>query len=242
MKKKIKMFLKRIKYGKKVDSHSYIKYLRKIGIRIGKNTVIYSPQNTTIDVTRPWLIEIGDNVKITKGVTILTHGYDWSVLRYSYNGEVIGSAGKVKIGNNVFVGMNSTILKGVTIGDNVIIGANSLVNKDIPSNVVIAGNPAKIIMSIEQYYNKRKESLINEAKNMSLEYKKVYGVYPPIDIYYEYFPLFVNKNNITKYEDKISFKFDDDIGDDIRNHLLNNTSKYNSYEEMISDFFCKEKI
>ena len=70
--------------------------------------------------------------------------------------EVIGSSGKVKIGNNVFVGANSTILKGVSIGNNVIIGANSLVNKEVPDNVVIAGNPARVIMSIEEYYQKEK--------------------------------------------------------------------------------------
>lgn len=239
MKKKIKKFLKKIIYGKETDSKSYIKYLRGIGVRIGKNTVIYEPKKTTIDLTRPWLIEIGNNVKITKGVTILTHGYDWSVLRYSYDGEVIGSAGKVKIGDNVFVGMNATILKGVTIGDNVIIGANSLINKDIPNNVVVAGNPAKIIMGIEEYYKKRKESLITEARNMSLEYKKVYGIDPPIDIYHEYLTLFINKRNISKYENEISFKFDDDIGIDIRNYLINNDSPYNSYEDMISDFFKK---
>ena len=53
--------------------------------------------------------------------------------------------GGVKIGNNVFIGMKSTILKGVRIGNNVIIGANSLVNKDVPDNCVVAGNPAKIV-------------------------------------------------------------------------------------------------
>ena len=51
----------------------------------------------------------------------------------------------VKIGNNVWIGGSVTILPGVTIGDNVTIGAGSVVVKDIPSNVVVAGNPAKVI-------------------------------------------------------------------------------------------------
>lgn len=59
--------------------------------------------------------------------------------------------------------MNSTILKGVTIGNNVIVGANSLVNKNFPDNVVIAGNPAKIIMTIDDYYKKRKMNQLKEA-------------------------------------------------------------------------------
>ena len=54
----------------------------------------YQPRNTFIDTTRPWLIRIGDHVKITRGVTLLTHGYDWSVLKGVY-GEVLGSSGGV---------------------------------------------------------------------------------------------------------------------------------------------------
>lgn len=55
----------------------------------------------------------------------------------------------VVIGNNVWIGMNSVIMKGVTIGDNVIIGANSLVTKDIPSNVIAVGSPCKPIKDIK---------------------------------------------------------------------------------------------
>lgn len=87
----------------------------------------------------------------------MTHGYDWAAMK-GYYGEICGSAGKVKIGNNVFIGMQATILKGVTVGNNVIIGANSLVNKDIPDNTVVAGNPAIIIMTLDEYYEKRKQT------------------------------------------------------------------------------------
>ena len=52
------------------------------------------------------------------------------------------------IGNNVFIGMKSTILKGVHIGNNVIVGAGSVVVKDVPDNCIVAGNPAKIIRYI----------------------------------------------------------------------------------------------
>ena len=62
----------------------------------------------------------------------------------------------VSIGDNVFIGMQLTILKGVHIGNNVIIGANSLVNKDVPDNCVAAGNPCKVIMTLDEYYEMRK--------------------------------------------------------------------------------------
>ena len=63
----------------------------------------------------------------------------------------------VKIGNNCFIGAKAIILPGVSIGDNVIVGAGSVVTKNIPSNVVVAGNPAKIIMSIDEFTQKHIE-------------------------------------------------------------------------------------
>lgn len=74
--------------------------------------------------------------------------------------------GGICIGNNVFIGMKTTILKGVHIGDNVIIGANSLVNKDVPNNCVVAGNPARVIMSLDKYHEKRKALQLQEAEEI----------------------------------------------------------------------------
>ena len=82
--------------------------------------------------------------------------------------------GGVKIGDNVFIGMQTTILKGVHIGNNVIIGANSLVNKDIPDNCVAAGNPCKVIMSLEEYHEKRKAAQVDEAKELVKLYRERY--------------------------------------------------------------------
>ena len=151
-----------IKYGYKGSSKRYSKYLKKKGIKIGDNVRFYSPWTIYVDIQRPWMIEIGNNVHITSGCRILQHGYDWCVLQHKY-GEVLGSCGKVKIGNNVFIGVETTILKGVTIGDDVIIGAKSLVNKDCLMPGVYAGIPAKYIMSIEEYYKKRQEKQLEEA-------------------------------------------------------------------------------
>lgn len=160
----IKKIIKKVVYGVKAESDTYVNHLRKLGVRIGNRTIFFSPTKTKIDLTRPWLIEIGNDVQITEDVCILTHGYDWAVLKGKY-GDVLGSSGKVKIGNNVFIGTRTTILKGVEIGDNVIIGANALINHDIPDNVVVAGNPAKIIMNIEEYYEKRKKTNMQKQVN-----------------------------------------------------------------------------
>lgn len=222
--------LKKLVYKEKLDSESYIKYLRQQGAKIGKRVNIYAPNKTLIDMTRPWLIDIGDDVQITENVTILTHGYDWSVLKGVY-GEVLGSSGGVKIGNNVFIGMKTTILKGVHIGNNVIIGANSLVNKDIPDNCVAAGNPAKVIMPLDQYYEKRKKEQLAEATELVQLYRERYGKEPDDKALHEFFWLFCDgtdelpdcwksmmaligneeysykrlKNNKKKFQDKDSF-------------------------------------
>ena len=191
---KIKDKIRGMILGHKSDSTSYINYYRKMGARIGEGTIVFQPMHTCIDETRPFLIDIGKNVQITYGTTILTHGYDWSVLKGVY-GNVLGSAGKVTIGDNVFIGANSTILKGVTIGNNVIIGAGSLVNRDIPDNTVAAGNPARVICSLEDYYSKRLNAQLKEAKIVYRQYLEVYGKEPPEEVFYEFFWLFYPRDN-----------------------------------------------
>ncbi|MGL4731217.1 MAG: DapH/DapD/GlmU-related protein [Clostridium sp.] len=226
----MKLLLKKVVYKNRASSETYINYLRKKGMSIGENTTIFAPRNVTIDETRPWLIEIGNNVNITENVTILTHGYDLAVIMNKY-GDLYGSSGKVKIGNNVFIGIKSTILKGVTIGDNVIIGANSLVNKDIPNDVVVAGNPARIIMTLDEYKEKRKKEYINEAKELIREYKKAYGVNPSHNELREFFPIYLNRNDIENASDFfMSFK-------KVREKFINSKPIYNGLEEFLEDAF-----
>lgn len=65
--------------------------------------------------------------------------------------------GKVVIGDWVYIGAGSLIMPGVTIGDNALIAAGSVVTKSVPSRMVAAGNPAKIICSIDDYYERNKK-------------------------------------------------------------------------------------
>lgn len=176
-------------YGHRVDQETYIKYLRDRGAKIGNRVRIFYPHETFIDDTRPWMLTIGDDVQITSGVRILSHGYDWSVLKGLY-GEVLGSCGEVSIGNNVFIGMNTTILKGVHIGDNCIIGANSLVVSDVESGWVAAGNPAKPIIRIEDQYRKMKDRQLSEAVGLYKNYVEKIGYEPEEDKFDEFFWLF----------------------------------------------------
>lgn len=149
----IKEFVKKILYGNRYSSETYIKYLKGLGVKIGERTVIFSPRETFIDEQYPWMVNIGNDVQITRGVTILTHSYDWSVVKKKYS-RLYGASGNVVIKDNVFIGVNTVILKGVTIGENSIIGAGSVVAKDIPANSVAVGNPAKVIHKIDNSYLK----------------------------------------------------------------------------------------
>lgn len=177
--------------GYRVDSETYLAHLKSIGMSIGEGVTIFGPRTVVIDAQTPCMVEIGNNVQITAGVTILTHGFDWSVLK-GYYGEVLGSRGKVTIGNNVFIGTNSTILKGVTIGSNVIIGACSVVTHDIPNNCVAVGSPARVVMSLEEYHNKRLAAQYTEAAALVREYRRVFGCDPSADDLSEFFWLFTD--------------------------------------------------
>ena len=195
---KIKSFYNRICFERiKRDVDLYIKWMRTQGVRIGEGTYFFdNPKNIGVDMTRPWLIEIGKNVQITRGVIILTHGYEWSVIK-GISGEVLGSAGKVTIGDNCFIGMNTIILKGTTIGENCIIGAGSVVSGTIPADSVVVGNPARVIMSVAEYKEKRINAQKEEAKQLVLEYYDVYKKIPDESVLAEFFWLFAKKEDIT---------------------------------------------
>lgn len=92
-------------------------------------------------------VRIGDNCMFAPCVHIYagTHPLEGSKRRPSNAEEQYDLAKPITIGNDVWIGGNSTICPGVTIGDNVVVGAGSVVVKNVPSNVVVAGNPAKII-------------------------------------------------------------------------------------------------
>lgn len=149
----------------KSSSKRYISHLKKLGARIGHNVTILGPSRSLIDEGRASWITIGDNVILSAGCSIMAHDYSWSVLRKSHDVIAPTGGGEVIIGNNVFVGINSIILRNVIIGDNSIVGAGSVVTKSIPANSVAAGNPAKVIMSLDAFCEKRKQKILSEAIN-----------------------------------------------------------------------------
>jgi len=94
-------------------------------------------------------VEIGENCLMAPAVQIYTATHPLNAKYRMDNSDYYELAKPVKIGNNCWLGGSCVICPGVTIGDNVVVGAGSVVVKDVPSNVVVAGNPAKIIRTMD---------------------------------------------------------------------------------------------
>ena len=101
--------------------------------------------------SEPYLITIGNHCQITRGSLFFTHGGGGAVRKRFPQFDTFG---RIILGTFVYVGCNSLIMPGVTVGDNVIIAAGSVVTKSVPSDVVVGGNPARIICTIDDYISK----------------------------------------------------------------------------------------
>ena len=128
-----------------------IELLRSRGMKIGAE--VYIEDGAFLDPSHCYLIEIGDRVIFAPNVRLIAHD---ASTKY-----VIGKSrlGRISIGSRCFLGDSVIVLAGVTIGDDCIIGAGSLVIKDIPAGSVAAGNPARVICSIDEYRAKHQAAL-----------------------------------------------------------------------------------
>lgn len=152
----------------KASEESRNNYLRRQGVKIGKNCKVH----TVSFSTEPYLVEIGNDAKITSGTIFITH--DGAV--HCFEGEIGGGIfGRIIIGNNVFIGSNCIILLNTTIGHNCIIGAGSVVRGQFPDDSVIVGNPAKVIMktSVQKLLYRQSQGLVKTNNLPEVECTKL---------------------------------------------------------------------
>lgn len=127
-----------IKNGNHCRSNVYFGIKHQGTLNIGENNFF----NNNVSITSLGKITIGNSCKIANNVVIVDHDHD-------YSNKFVGfRVGKVIIGNHVWIGANSVVLKDVTIGDGSVVAAGSVVTKSIPQNVIVAGAPAKIIKKV----------------------------------------------------------------------------------------------
>lgn len=160
----LKRIIEKIRYWRESPEH----YARRKGVKIGKDCYI----GTKHFPSEPYLIEIGDNVRIAGETSFFTHGGIWS-LRKIYKDSKLDHFGKIKVGNNTYIGEKCMIMPGVTIGERCIVGGGSVVTKSVPDGCMVAGNPAKFIGYTEDFYHRLKESGHDtQTGGMSQEEKK----------------------------------------------------------------------
>lgn len=146
-------------------------YWRKRGAVIGNGCSIFSSVGLG---SEPYLVTIGNHVRLTNNVQLITHDGGVWVLREMYPElSDIDLFGKIKIGNNVHVGTDARIMPGVTIGNNCIIGVGAIVTKDIPDNSIAVGIPARVIKTVDEYKEKN-ENRFEHTKGMTASEKKSY--------------------------------------------------------------------
>ena len=122
-------------------------YRQRYRMDIGAHCV-FTGKNISFG-SEPYLIKIGNGVRIAADVKFLTHDGAVGIFRNEFPG--LNVFDRITIGNDVFIGSNSVILPGVTIGNNVVIGAGSVVTKDVKDNCVAAGVPCRVLSSINEY-------------------------------------------------------------------------------------------
>lgn len=147
---------------------SPVRHARLIGVNLGSNCLIYRSMEWP---SEPYLVTIGNNVQLTRGVAIHTHGGDNVVRRKIPDFDAFG---KVVIKDWAYVGAHAQIMPGVTIGEGAMVAAGSIVTKSVPDGMVVAGNPARIICSVDEFlernvpYNMHTKGISEKEKKCRL--------------------------------------------------------------------------
>lgn len=137
-----------------------VRYLRAVGVKIGESCEILTKASNF--GSEPWLVDVGNHVTVADGVKFITHDASSRLFRARYDemSRFGNKFGPILVEDNVFIGVNAVILPGVKIGSNSIVGAGAIVTKDVPDSCVVAGVPARILMSLESYIEKYRGSML----------------------------------------------------------------------------------
>lgn len=142
-----------------------LKWAKFLGVNIGTDNLIGKNHWSS----EPYLITIGNHCQLTNA-RFFTHGGGQAIRDVVPDFDCFG---KIVVGDYVYIGTNSLVMPGVTIGNHVIVAAGSVVTKSVPDNMVVAGNPAKIVCHIEEYLEKNISYNLHTKQLDSIEKKKI---------------------------------------------------------------------
>ena len=131
---------------------------RHLGVTIGENCLI----STRLWSSEPYLITIGDHVQVTDNVSFHTHGGGNVIRRQCPSYDAFG---KIVIKDWAYIGAYSHIMPGVTVGEGSLVAAGSVVTKSVPPGMVVAGNPAKIISTTEDFLQRNMKFSLGRRLN-----------------------------------------------------------------------------
>ena len=160
----MKNILKTI-YERFLMEHSPQKYARHIGVNVGTDTLIGKGCEFS---SEPYLITIGSHCQLTSHVAFFTHGGGNVIRREHPRFDVFG---KIVVEDWAYIGAHSLIMPGVTIGRAAMVAAGAVVTKSVPPGMVVAGNPARQIGSVADYYERNKTFDMG-SKGMSQKQKR----------------------------------------------------------------------
>lgn len=143
-------------------------YARKIGVKVGDGCRLESSISYGAE---PYLITIGDYVRVANDTSFYTHG-GVIPIRFYYKDPKLDHFGKISIGNYSSIGAHCMIMPGVKIGERCVIGGGSVVTKSVPDGCMVAGNPAKYIGKTDDFYKRLKEKYDTGTGGMPAEEKK----------------------------------------------------------------------
>jgi len=144
-----------------------ISFARGRGVKIGERCRV------AFDVefgTEPYLVSIGNHCELTAQVRFVTH--DGGVWVFRDDHPEWDRFGRVVLGDNVYIGIRSIVMPGVSIGDNCVVGAGSIVTRDIPGGSVAAGVPARVIRSLEEYRARCEERSLPTKRLSAIEKRR----------------------------------------------------------------------
>ncbi|MEF2254037.1 acyltransferase [Microbacterium schleiferi] len=138
--------------------------LRRAGIRVNGKPLWISPQ---VYWDRSGGISLGDRCVVSHGVSFLTHDFSMdrvAEIREGISGEELSRRAPISVGDYAFIGMGVMILPGVAIGRGAIVGSGSVVTRDVGEDCVVAGNPARVISTTDEYWRRRAYEFVRSPR------------------------------------------------------------------------------